>query len=57
MEIMDIVPVQKMLEVVYHKGLFWDHLFLQSLMIDEEAYCEIYNFPDDMKKSCPCKYS
>ena len=36
-----------MLEVVYHKGLFWD-FFLQSLfMTDEEVLNGIYKFVDD----------
>ena len=38
------------LEVMYHKGLFYDYFFLESLlMTDDEVLCEISKFADGTK--------
>ena len=44
---MNIDQVGRMMEVVYHKGLFWDH-FIDD--IDEVLY-EITKFADNTKIS------
>ena len=44
---MDTYRVWQRLDVVYRKGLFWDH-FIDD--IDEEVLCEMFKFADDKQK-------
>ena len=47
---MDTDRFGQKLEVVYRKGLFWDHFFFLTIFIDgidEEVFFEIFKFADD----------
>ena len=48
---MDTDRVGWRLELEYHKGLFWNHLFFTILIddINEQVLCEISKFADNIK--------